>query len=179
MSAFEKALAFTLGNEGGYANDPDDRGGATNLGITQGTLAAAYRDGIVAHNDVKRLTRDEAAEIYRARYWLAAKCDRMPEPLCVLHFDAAVNHGTGGAGRLLQRALNSFGAGLVVDGAVGEKTLAALGHVVDGMGCLHALCEAYCDEREKYYRAIVAGNPSQKKFLNGWLNRLKRNRELL
>ncbi len=60
---FEKALSFVFGSEGGYSNHPNDRGGATNMGITAGTLARAYKQGIVKHQNIKALTRAEAAEI--------------------------------------------------------------------------------------------------------------------
>lgn len=175
---FDKAFDFVILNEGGYSNDKDDKGGATNYGITQGTLNAAYNDKIVTHNNIKKLKKDEAKKIYEVRYWKPSKADIMSVPLCILHFDAAVNHGTGGAGKLLQRTLNDYGASLTIDGVVGEKTIKALKSKDDKYGVL-ILSRKYCDEREKYYYSIVAANPSQNKFLKGWLNRLKRNRELI
>ena len=95
MTPFDKALSFVLGNEGGYSNDPDDRGGATNLGITQSTLDRARRQMPDLPEKVEDLTREPAAEIYRVLYWEASKADMMPYPLSTLHFDAAVNHGEG------------------------------------------------------------------------------------
>lgn len=109
----------------------------------------------------------------------------MPYPLCTLHFDAAVNHGVGGAGTLLQKTINNYAAkaGLDarvdVDGAVGPKTLSALCQCLDLKGNVSLICEIYCNEREKYYKSIVENNPSQAKFLRGWLNRLERNRALI
>ena len=94
----------------------------------------------------------------------------MPYPLCTLHFDSAVNHGVGGAAKLLQRTVNNYAlkAGLDVqvdvDGAVGPKTLAALCQCLDFKGNVRLICEIYCNEREKYYKAIVENNPSQKVF---------------
>lgn len=184
--AFESALAFVLGSEGGYSNHPADRGGATNLGVTQSTLERARREGVTGlPDDVKDLRREQASEIYYALYWLPSKADKMPEPLCTLHFDAAVNHGVGGAGKLLQKTLNNYAqkAGLDVcvdvDGAVGPKTLSALCQCLDLKGNVSLICEIYCNEREAYYKAIVENNPSQTKFLRGWLNRLERNRALI
>ena len=127
---FERALHFTFDNEGGSSNHPADRGGATNMGITASTLARAYEQELVRCRDVSRLKRDEAAIIYKAYYWQPSYADQMPWPLCALHFDAAVNHGLGGAARLLQRALNLYGAGLTVDGAIGPRTLKALDHIL-------------------------------------------------
>lgn len=185
MTPFDKALSFVFGNEGGYSNDPDDRGGATNLGITQSTLDRARLEITGLPESVRSLTRAEAAEIYRVLYWEASKADMMPYPLSTLHFDAAVNHGVGGAAKLLQRTINNYAAkaGLDVrvdvDGAVGPKTLAALCQCLDLKGNVSLICEIYCNEREAYYKAIVENNPSQSVFLRGWLNRLERNRALI
>lgn len=185
MSAFDKALTFVFGNEGGKSNDPLDRGGATNLGITQSTLDRARRQMPDLPEKVEDLRREPAAEIYRVLYWEASKADMMPYPLSTLHFDAAVNHGVGGAGKLLQRTINNYAqkAGLDVrvdvDGAVGPKTLSALCQCLDLKGNVSLICEIYCNEREKFYRAIVASRPEQSRFLRGWLNRLDRNRALI
>ncbi|WP_158095909.1 glycosyl hydrolase 108 family protein [Cloacibacillus sp. An23] len=182
---YSSALSFVLSNEGGYVDDPHDRGGETNMGITASTMRRAYNDGLVKHTDVKTLTRDEAAVIYERYYWQPSHACDMDSPLCTLHFDAAVNHGLGGAAKLLQRTINNYaakagiGVRVDVDGAVGTKTLSALCQCLDLKGNVSLICEIYCNEREKYYRAIVESNPSQAKFLRGWLNRLARNRELI
>lgn len=177
---FEKALSFTLGSEGGYSDHPADRGGKTNMGITAGTLARAYEREIVRHNDIRRLTRADAKTIYKAFYWQPSCADEMPWPLCALHFDAAVNHGLGGAGKLLQRALNRFGAGLKIDGVVGQRTMAALNNRLKlRKGFLAEICICYLEQRTLLFERIVANNPSQKVFLRGWMNRIKKNRNLL
>ncbi len=168
---FDDVLKIVLGFQGGYANDPNDKGGEPNLGITAGTLARAHKEGIVGHSDVKRLTRAEAARIYEAFYWKPSRCDLMPEPLDLLAFDAAVNHVVGGGGKLLQRALNTMGANLVVDGAVGPKTLAAITTLLEeGKGAaVKGLCGCFMMHRAVYFTDIVTNNPTQKKFLFGWL----------
>ena len=185
MDNFEKSLSFVFGNEGGYSNDPNDRGGETNLGITQSTLDRARLEINGLPSSVRNLTRAQAEEIYRVMYWEESKADMMPYPLCTLHFDASVNHGVGGAGKLLQKTINNYAAkaGLDarvdVDGAIGPKTLAALCQCLDLKGNVSLICEIYCNEREKYYKSIVESNPSQGVFLKGWLNRLERNRALI
>ena len=185
MTPFDKALSFVFGNEGGVSDHPADKGGLTNLGITQSTLDLARKQISDLPESVRDLTRAQAEEIYRVLYWEKSKADMMPYPLSTLHFDAAVNHGVGGAAKLLQRTINNYAAkaGLDarvdVDGAVGPKTLAALCQCLDLTGNVPLICEIYCNEREKYYRSIVENNPSQSVFLRGWLNRLERNRALI
>jgi lysozyme family protein len=121
--AFEQALAFTLGWEGGWSDNIEDRGGATNLGVTHETLAY-WRQRHPEWDlpaDVRNLKRAQAAKIYRAGYWDAIKGDDLPAGVALLAFDAAVNHGPDRARRWLQGA-----AGAVADGIIGPKTLAAV-----------------------------------------------------
>lgn len=184
MGDFEKSLSFTFGSEGGVSNHPADRGGLTSMGITASTLSRAYKQKIVKHNDVRRLSRDEAALIYRKLYWEPSHAGEMPWPLCALHFDAAVNHGVGGAVRLLQRTLNKVGgSALAVDGSIGPVTQKALSGELLKMevnaAYLNKFCAAYLDNREALLKAIVAKNPSQKVFLRGWINRIEKNRKLV
>jgi lysozyme family protein len=164
MTDFRRALDIVLTSEGGYVHDPDDHGGATNLGVTQRT----YDDFRARHQallqSVEFITYDEAAAIYWQGYWSAAYCDRMPWPLSLIHFDAAVNCGPHEAAKLLQRAL-----GVAVDGIIGPLTL---NRVVPAgpRDCLR-----YLLERAFHYRAIAHGDPTQQKFLaGGWLLRLER-----
>lgn len=183
--AFDESLSFVLSNEGGYVDDPYDRGGETNMGITAGTMRRAYNDGLVGHTDVKTLTRAEAAVIYERYYWRPSHACDMDAPLCTLHFDAAVNHGLSGAAKLLQRTVNDYaakaglGISLEVDGAVGIKTLAALNVCVAYRGNIKLICEIYCDKRADYFQAIVKSRPNQSRYLNGWLKRVDRNRALI
>lgn len=176
MTNFEKSLTFVFGSEGGYSDHPNDRGGKTNMGITESTLIRAYQAGIVGHKDIGQLTRKEAADIYEQFYWLPSCCHKMQSPLCTIHFDAAVNHGIGGAAKLLQQALNAhLNAGLKVDGGIGGQTMAALGRVAD----IKAFCRCYLDQREAYFKRIIANNPSQIVFQRGWFNRLNKNRKYI
>lgn len=180
---FRRALHFTFGNEGGYSNDPDDPGGRTMMGITESTLLRAYQQQIVGHHDIKKLTRGEAEAVYGCLYWAPSRAQLMPWALCALHFDAAVNNGIGGAGRLLQRALNSlYNAELVLDGSAGPATMRKMREVLgwsDGAAQLRRIESEYCNQREQLFRAIVKKDSNKSVFLHGWLNRIARNRQLI
>ena len=146
-----------------------DRGGPTKYGITWGTLGKAYSQGIVAHNDITQLTRDEARAIYRVFFWGASKADKMRWGLCLVHYDCAVNCGVSGAAKQLQRALCRLGANITIDGAVGPKTLAAIAeHPTE------AVAQEYLRVREAFYRGLVSRDPKQGNFLQGWMNRLEK-----
>lgn len=168
---FDDVLKAVLGFEGGYSDNPNDRGGKTNLGITEGTLARAHKAGLIPHSDVKKLTRAEAATIYRAFYWDAIGGDELPEPLDQAAFDMAVNHGVGGAGRLLQRTVNLLGGNLAVDGSLGPKSREAIQGIIREHGefGLKALCGCSLFIRTVFYGGIVANDTSQKGFLWGWI----------
>ena len=176
MNEFEKCLGIVFGAEGEYVNDPVDRGGPTNMGVTAGTLKTAFERGLVQHHNIKILTRSEAAKIYEVMYWGPSKASQMPWPLSLLHFDAAVNHGLGGAGRQLQNTLNRIlGDGAVtVDGSVGPKTLAALNPCLTKPENIRAVCLTLLDVRKAYFLRIVERDEKQRKFLKGWMNRLKK-----
>jgi hypothetical protein len=124
-SNFDACLTLVLGAEGGFANDARDKGGATNFGITIGTLTDWRRgrssDTTVTIDDVRALTLDEAKEIYRSRFWNVMRCDDLPPGVDLLVFDFGVNAGTARSARVLQQVL-----GVEQDGSVGPVTLNGL-----------------------------------------------------
>jgi lysozyme family protein len=155
---FEAALAIVLRHEGGYADHPDDPGGATNLGITIGTLAV-WRGTSVTRADVKALTREEASAIYRARYWASVRGDALPSGLDLAVFDLAVNSGPSRAIRLLQGVL-----GVPVDGRIGPVTLKVAGECAPS-ACVSALCAA----RLEFLRRLATFPV----FGTGWTHRVR------
>lgn len=97
------------------------------------------------------------------------------EKKALLLFDLCVNHGPKGAVALVQKALNAIGEKLSVDGVYGPKTAAAIDKYDD-----KTFIDAVLKYRDKFYRSIVNNNPSQKVFLNGWINhRVKRLGQIL
>lgn len=112
---FEDALEIILRHEGGYVNNPLDPGGETHYGITK---AVAEDNGY--HGDMRYLPLGLARQIYRTRYWMPIKADRMPWPIAIVTFDAAVNSGVGRASLWLQQCLK-----VDQDGKIGDETLDA------------------------------------------------------
>jgi len=159
MTRFDECLPFILQWEGGFVDNPLDRGGATNKGITQDTYDA-YR--VNNKRSVAAIEDREVRDIYSAFYWLPAKCAILPDPADLVVFDSAVNHGVVKSAKLLQQAV-----GVVVDGHVGTETMDA----VKEMEPLE-LADAIIEERQRFYRRIVQNDPTQQVFLKGWLNRL-------
>ena len=90
---FKSALQFVLKWEGGYVNNENDKGGATNYGITQNTYNNWLKSKCLAYKDVRDITRAEVENIYYKNYWLKAGCDKMSPKFALLAFDTAVNMG--------------------------------------------------------------------------------------
>lgn len=122
MNSFDKALSHVLLYEGGLSDHPNDPGGRTFKGITQGKLdeiRSRYVDSVLPEK-AEELKDDQVAFIYKAEYWMPIHGDELPEPLAIVAMDAAVNAGVGRARRWLQQALK-----VKVDGWIGPGTLAS------------------------------------------------------
>lgn len=157
MSRFAECLPLILKHEGGYVDHPRDPGGATNLGVTIGTLSE-WLGRPATKTEVKALTVAKVAPIYETRYWRAAGCDRLPKGLDYAVFDFAVNSGPGRAVKVMQSA-----AGVVPDGAVGPKTLAA----VERVGAVEMVRRVQ-QRRENFLRSLG----TFRTFGKGWMRRV-------
>ncbi|HMN89087.1 MAG TPA: glycosyl hydrolase 108 family protein [Saprospiraceae bacterium] len=170
MADFELAAARVLKLEGGYQNNPNDKGNYNslnkNVGTNYGVSARLYESWIgrpptVA--DMKAITLTLAKKIYRERFWNKIKGDQIrDQQLATLVFDGAINHGVHRGVSLLQEVLQ-----VAVTGSMDNTTLQALNNQ-NAAKVYHA----YRERRIKFYNAIVAKDPTQKVFLVGWLNRM-------
>lgn len=160
--SFDKALQFVLAREGGYVDNPHDHGGATNQGITQRTYNTFRAKQGLDFMDVRAISYSEITAIYSANYWKVAGCNELPDPLDLVQFDSAVQHGPHTAIKLLQRALR-----ITDDGVLGAKTIGAVRSTEPSL-----LIRRYLDERKAYYAAIIAHDPSQQAFATGWKARM-------
>jgi lysozyme family protein len=164
---FEECLARVLKHEGGFSNDPIDRGGMTNLGVTK-RVWEEFVGHPVSEADMRALTPEKVGKLYKQKYWNAAYCEVLPKGLDYVVFDFAVNAGTGRAVKTLQQAI-----GVVADGIIGPRTRAAIN------GANHKkLINDYSDERIDFYQGIVARRPEQERFIRGWLRRVEEARKL-
>jgi len=129
-AAFERAVARVLVDEGGYADNPSDPGGATKFGISKREYPQL---------DIAALTRADAVAIYYRDWWQRYRYSQLPGPVAAKVFDLAVNIGPAHAVRCLQRALRACGRRLAEDGALGRATaIAAAG--ANQLALIAALC---------------------------------------
>jgi lysozyme family protein len=150
--------------EGGFVNNPLDRGGPTRYGITQVTLAR-WRGAPVTVEDVRTLELGEARDIYRSEYVIQPGFALLPEPLRAHVVDFGVNAGPAQAVKTLQRVL-----GVKADGIMGPVTRHALQIVFDSGG-VERLTRRFWQERVRFYIHLVGVRPNQLEFADGWLNR--------
>lgn len=168
-----------VAREGGYVNDPDDPGGATNFGVTIHTMRRLGLDldddGAVTAEDVRRLSEAQAIDIFLEHYFHAPNIVDLPEALHETVFDMYVNAGSN-AVKILQRLLNQMGEALRVDGVIGPLTAAAA-HRAFAAAPDH-LADAYGIARRNYYFAIADRRPASRKYARtragskgGWIKR--------
>jgi lysozyme family protein len=152
MARFDLAVALTLVHEGGYVDNPIDKGGPTNFGITQADMPGV---------DMRTITREQAIAYYAAHYWNKLYDGIVDQPVANKLFDMGVLTGPHVAVKLLQQVL-----GVVADGTFGPKSLATTN--VDGP----ALLGLYRPVLRQHFIDLVAKVPQDETFLKGWENRV-------
>ncbi|WP_299148937.1 holin-associated N-acetylmuramidase [uncultured Tateyamaria sp.] len=168
-----------VAREGGYVNDPDDPGGATNFGVTIHTMRRLGldldRDGDVDVRDVRRLTRAQAVDIFVTHYFERPRIAELPDVLHATVFDMYVNAG-GNAIKILQRLLTEMGFPCSVDGALGPQSIGAARAAYDSAP--QHLVDAYGIARRNYYFRIADQRPASRKYARsraggkgGWIKR--------
>ena len=158
---FEDALKFVLKWEGGFTNHPKDPGGATNKGITQKVYDVYKVSRKHPKMSVKHILDFEVKEIYETKYWDLVRAKWLKAPLGLVMFDTAVNFGPAGAIRRLQKALR-----LNITGTWTQEISDVI-HKCDAGKVALEICKL----RKIWRNYRVKQNPSQKVFLQGWLNR--------
>lgn len=157
----DQIITAILTHEGGFVNNPADRGGATKWGITQETLSE-WRNVEATLADVKALTKAEAKKIYLALYLERPGFGKISDMrLRYLAVDSGVNHGPKRVIEWLQKLV-----GVTVDGKLGPKTAAAINAEDAGR-----LFNRLLARRIRWYGGLISAAQSQAVFAAGWANR--------
>ena len=161
MADKNKLIPFILKWEGGFADHPLDRGGATNKGITYKTFCSFYPDSTV--EDLEAMTDEQWSNIFEQGYWAPWMADDIKNQsvanICV---DWAWASGTRTSIKEVQRIL-----GVKADGIVGRQTLAALNNTNQ-----QELFNDIRAARHRFVEAIIRRDPTQAVFRNGWRRRI-------
>lgn len=154
---YPRIMAHVFEFEGGWSDHPEDKGGATQFGVTIGVLGE-WRGRPVTKAEVKALKKEEAAEIFRKRYWTPVAGDELPSGIDLCVMDSGVNSGVSRGAKWLQRALT-----IKVDGKVGIATLAAA-EAADPVVVINRMC----DDRMNFLKSL----PTWGTFGKGWFRRV-------
>jgi lysozyme family protein len=179
MKTVREIAEEIVAREGGFVNDPDDPGGATNHGVTIHTMRRLgvdlTGDGKVTEADVRRLTRAQAVDIYVEHYHRRPGLGGLPEAIQPSVFDMYVNAGTN-AVKILQRLLTDMGFPCDPDGAIGPQTIRAAQSAWEAAPT--HLADAYAIARRNYYYALADARPASRKYARrrdggkgGWITR--------
>ena len=175
MFNINKAIEEIIVIEGGYVDDPDDAGGATNYGITQKTYArflGVDEDWIYLKHLIKSMPKSTAALIYKQNYYYDLKIDLLPSTLQAQVMDISINSGPNRAYKILQQAISELSVTkLVIDGKFGRKSWATLDLLRKH---LKSINNEMVDLRKDFYLRIIERKPSQVKYKNGWLSRAEK-----
>jgi len=158
---YEKSLELILVHEGGFVNHPEDPGGITNMGVTK-SVYEAWVEKEVTEEDMRNLTEDNVAPIYKKNYWDRCKCDDLASGLDLCVFDFGVNAGTGRSARFLQALV-----GTVADGAIGPNTIRKVNEYVGQEG-LESTIKDFQKHRQEYYEGLKHFET----FGKGWTRRV-------
>jgi lysozyme family protein len=179
MQSVRQIATEIVKREGGFVDDPDDPGGATNFGVTIHTMRHLGldldRDGSVSVSDVRALTREQAIEIFETYYFEKPLIALLPEAIQASVFDMYVNAGAN-AVKILQRLLIDMGHEVVVDGVLGPKSIAAAQSAY--LQAPEHLADAYGIARRNYYFRIADRRSASRKYARtrtggkgGWIKR--------
>ena len=179
MQSVDAIARDIVSREGGYVNDPDDPGGATNFGVTIHTMRNLGldldKDGDIDSKDVRALTLTQAIDIFKTHYFEKPGVARLPQPLQASVFDMYVNAG-GNAVKILQNLVGRFGFALTSDGVIGPKTAEAVADAF--LLAPDHLVDAYGIARRNYYYRLADRRPASRKYARrrdggkgGWIKR--------
>ena len=189
MADFEIAYAPLKDFEGGYDNDPDDRGGETYAGIARKFFPSwqgwKIIDKIKRSNQSKAAINQAAKADHLLRDYVRAWFDalglgELPQPLANEIFEQSVNLGKSGSGKKVQIICNAYNyqpgakklfADLKVDGAIGPKTLAALKIILANKANAESLVHALNCMQGAHYLELAAKKFTQRKYTVGWMKR--------
>jgi lysozyme family protein len=166
MADVTKLVPHILKWEGGFVNDPDDLGGATNKGVTIKTYTFfrwRKHQSTPTIDDLKNISDEEFTAILKEMYRDACRADRIEsQSVANAIVDWAWNSGTVTAAKELQKAL-----GVTVDGVIGNVTLSAI-NSIDA----ETMFDLVQKTRIAYLERICVSRPANKKFMKGWMNRV-------
>ncbi|WP_155823878.1 glycoside hydrolase family 108 protein [Legionella shakespearei] len=170
-SNFELLQNNIFKHEGKFVDNKNDLGGPTNKGITLNTFKRYAQSDLGIKptlENLKNITEEQATIIYKKRFWDPLKADDIKSlSIAYTLYDFHVN-APAHAVKKMQESVNDLGGDLIVDNIMGSKTIKSINSIEP-----QKLFELYQQKRIQHYINRVHEKPSQKEFLNGWIERVK------
>lgn len=185
MADFEKAFEITMGHEGFYSNDPNDKGLETYMGISRRWFPDWSGWKLIDTVSDKKMIQIECPSImnhvrsfYRSEFWNRVKGDQIKEQFIADElFDTVINMNPKKAPEFLQRALNCLNRNqklypdLVVDGGIGPKTLGCMDKLdSDDIELLFKMLNVL---QGNHYIVEMERDHSQEEYCRGWFKRVE------
>nr|WP_313671336.1 glycosyl hydrolase 108 family protein [Enterobacter mori] len=171
---FSKISGVILQHEGGYVNDPDDRGGETNMGITIATWRAYAPTDLnieATSSTLRNMTKKQAEVIYYNHYWIPKGfCNLENTKIVLMVYDWTITSGRA-VTQIRKMLRNEYNPNLVVSNTMDDDMI----HCINAIEEQEQLLLRIAEIRKDYYRSltITDGVPNtQVRFLNGWINRV-------
>lgn len=181
LASFEKAIPYVLKHEGGFSNDKDDNGGITNYGLSQKYLEyLAKKEPYIINEvdlnynkkvdsyDICNMNLDKAKEIYYNEWWEKYGFGKLNyQPLATKLFDMAVNMGAARPIQWLRSCCDKFppSKSLSISDAEAQY-INSLSEIEKNM-----IVDKIEDLAIDFYKSLAHNNPSQQKYLSGWIKR--------
>lgn len=168
---FQYAVTVVLHHEGGYVDDKKDRGGVTNFGISLRYLRDikidVNGDGAIDGKDIRLMDKGEATEIYKKYWWDKYHYNNIVDTILATKvLDLSVNVGEIEAHKIVQRALNTNGTTVSIDGILGKHSFDAINSQSNDtlLKCIRA-------QSVLFYLNLIKIHPQYIKYRDGWLRR--------
>jgi lysozyme family protein len=161
----QQSMDIMMKLEGGKSDLKSDRGGRTNLGVTQREFDKFRQKQGLAPKDVFNITKQEAQQVYKLGYWNVIKGDELPLNVAHAMFSYALTDGPQDSVRFVQKLL-----GVEVTGFMGPKTKLAIWNASKNGD--RKLTERILNKQIARYE-----NDEQEQFQKGWVNRVKKLRQ--
>lgn len=165
---FETIIPIILGNEGGYSNHKNDKGGETNYGITKPFYEDYKHCAPGIAENIKDITKEDAVKLYKG-HWDKFKIGYINDKRkAILLYDYMINSNAYKVTKRLQDSLNTRGYNLSIDGIMGPKTIEAVNDVD-----FDNFANFLQNDRRRHLESLIKKDSTQKTFINGWMNRIK------
>jgi lysozyme family protein len=169
---------FVLGWEGKGSSDPTDTASKFRkpgeIHTMRGVIWPTFQSNAKAigvqptYENFLKLTSAQA-DLILYQFYLICKGNKMPDPIGLTMTEFTWGSGLGNSSKALRKAVRSFGyEQIAATGSINDQVIQVVNKIP-----VQKLYDKLWADRKAFLIRITEKNPSQKRFINGWLNRWK------